>query len=151
MSCHDKQLDSEPHGGNSSESDLDSLFEESIGNTVPVGAGTSSLNYLTEVPAMLSGPPIPGLHFDPHVLLPAELVEEVMQKCISTYFPDSKVNQIMLFERADTLGQPESEGITSLPLTCFQNILFTRQAFRLASTPHCLRFSWIFSAYFLSL
>ena len=49
-------------------------------------------------------PPIPGLFFDPSLLLPADLAESVLRSCMSSFFGggggSSEVNQVMLFGRA---------------------------------------------------
>lgn len=51
------------------------------------------------VPARRIAPSVPGLYFDPSTLLPDELAESLLQKCIEMYFQDHNVNQVMLFER----------------------------------------------------
>jgi hypothetical protein len=47
-------------------------------------------------------PPIPGLFFDPSLLLPADLAESVLRSCMRSFFggSGSGVNQVMLFGRA---------------------------------------------------
>lgn len=55
--------------------------------------------------ARRSAPPIPGLFFDPNLLLPADLADSVLNACTTTFFPpshssSSSVNQVMLFGRA---------------------------------------------------
>ncbi|KIP10377.1 hypothetical protein PHLGIDRAFT_65776 [Phlebiopsis gigantea 11061_1 CR5-6] len=67
-------------------------------------------------PSSRLGPPIPGLYFDPSVLLPDELAESLLQKCMETYFYEENVNQVMLFERVMTrddasLGSSASTGL----------------------------------------
>jgi hypothetical protein len=49
-----------------------------------------------------SAPPIPGLFFDPSLLLPADLAESVLRSCMGSFFahPGGGVNQVMLFGRA---------------------------------------------------
>jgi hypothetical protein len=52
-----------------------------------------------------SAPPIPGLFFDPSLLLPTDLADSVLRSCMRSFF-DSQgaagagVNQVMLFGRA---------------------------------------------------
>ena len=52
--------------------------------------------------ARQSAPPIPGLFFDPALLLPADLAESVLHSCMSSFFADpvAGINQVMLFGRA---------------------------------------------------
>ena len=55
--------------------------------------------------ARRSAPPIPGLYFDPSLLLPADLADSVLRSCMRSFFADSGgagagVNQVMLFGRA---------------------------------------------------
>jgi hypothetical protein len=56
--------------------------------------------------ARRSAPPIPGLFFDPSLLLPADLANSVLNACTTSFFPPprdgslSQVNQVMLFGRA---------------------------------------------------
>ena len=51
-----------------------------------------------------SAPPIPGLFFDPSLLLPTDLAESALRSCMSSFFGggggSSGVNQVMLFGRA---------------------------------------------------
>ncbi|KIK64620.1 hypothetical protein GYMLUDRAFT_160914 [Collybiopsis luxurians FD-317 M1] len=55
--------------------------------------------------ALRAAPPIPGLFFDPSVQLPAKLADQVAEFCMGQYFDEGnggrRVNQIMLFERAN--------------------------------------------------
>ena len=44
-------------------------------------------------------PPIPGLFFEPSLLLPQELANSVSSYCLDTYFKSPGVNQVMLFAR----------------------------------------------------
>jgi 2OG-Fe(II) oxygenase superfamily len=57
--------------------------------------------------ARRSAPPIPGLFFDPSLLLPADLADSVLRSCTKSFFDDhgggaarAGVNQVMLFGRA---------------------------------------------------
>jgi len=65
-----------------------------------------------DVPAQRTAPPIPGLFFDPALLLPEDLAEDVMWTCIRTYFQHSGADQVMLFERTppDPLSLPSEEA-----------------------------------------
>lgn len=93
------------------DSDVDSLFDEPVEDSPTdildgIESFTSSYTEppppIDMVPASRLGPPIPGLYFDPSILLPDELAETLLQKCIATYFQDDNVNQVMLFERVVT-------------------------------------------------
>ncbi|KAI0092122.1 hypothetical protein BDY19DRAFT_579727 [Irpex rosettiformis] len=64
-------------------------------------------------PAQRTAPPIPGLYFDPSIQLPDELAEELLQKCLDTYFQEEDVNQVMLFERVVT--EPGMDAPSTLP------------------------------------
>ncbi|KAF5371173.1 hypothetical protein D9758_004274 [Tetrapyrgos nigripes] len=48
--------------------------------------------------------PIPGLFFNPSILIPQELASEVVEFCMKTYFSgrNANVNQVMLFGRSPT-------------------------------------------------
>ncbi|KAI1782512.1 hypothetical protein LXA43DRAFT_1143106 [Ganoderma leucocontextum] len=53
------------------------------------------------VSAKHTAPSILGLHFDPTLLLPEDLAEDLMLTCIRTFFQEGTGNQVMsLFERA---------------------------------------------------
>src|SRR6266851_2067745 len=47
-----------------------------------------------------SAPPIPGLFMDPALLLPTDLADSALRACMSTFFADAGINQVMLFGRA---------------------------------------------------
>ncbi|KAJ3517600.1 hypothetical protein NLJ89_g405 [Agrocybe chaxingu] len=49
--------------------------------------------------ATRNAPPIPGLFFDPTIILPQDLAESVMEFCTKTYFKYPGCNQAMLFGR----------------------------------------------------
>ena len=83
----------------------------------PPGARTAATSeesdrrqVLTCVPTTIarrSAPPIPGLFFDPALLLPADLADSVLRSCITSFFAPhpgggaaAGVNQVMLFSRA---------------------------------------------------
>ncbi|KAG7097489.1 hypothetical protein E1B28_004831 [Marasmius oreades] len=61
-------------------------------------------------PAQLLPPPIPGLFFDPSILLPGEVADTVFRYCLATYFTSPEVNQIMLFGRAPSSSTQLSPG-----------------------------------------
>lgn len=61
-----------------------------------------------QIPAVLHAPAIPGLFFTPSLLIPRELAEQVTQFCLSNYFYQPGVNQIMLFGVASTSVAPSS-------------------------------------------
>ena len=50
-------------------------------------------------PAMTIAPPIPGLYFSSALKIPVELADSVTSFCMSTYFNNPNINQIMLFTR----------------------------------------------------
>ena len=93
-----------------SDSDMDSLFDgpfEWEGSPLDMMGDEQAyvLNYVQPPPpiglrpAMRTAPPVQGLYFDPFALLPDDLAETLLQKCIGTYFREEGVNQVMLFER----------------------------------------------------
>jgi len=49
--------------------------------------------------ATRTAPPIPGLFFEPSLLLPQELADSVSLYCLDTYFKSPGINQVMLFAR----------------------------------------------------
>ncbi|KAF8871376.1 hypothetical protein CPB84DRAFT_1800884 [Gymnopilus junonius] len=49
--------------------------------------------------AVRNTPPVPGLFFNPSVVLPRELADDVVSFCRQTYFTNPKDNQVMLFGR----------------------------------------------------
>ena len=51
------------------------------------------------LPANRTAPPIPGLYFEPSLLLLQELADSVSSYCLDTYFKSPSVNQVMLFTR----------------------------------------------------
>ncbi|KAF7789437.1 hypothetical protein EIP86_000381 [Pleurotus ostreatoroseus] len=91
------------------DSDTDSLFDETVdtediildgGNSLLPNPSYTEPPQLVDVkPAQRRAPPIPGLYFDPDIILPDELAEGLLQKCLQTYFRAEDVNQVMLFER----------------------------------------------------
>ncbi|KAH8118835.1 hypothetical protein DFH11DRAFT_1569564 [Phellopilus nigrolimitatus] len=84
-----------------SESDYDSLFDAE--DEVAASSATKRNNNdlpSSERPAQRVAPQIPGLHFNPSILIPTDLASRVWDSCMQTYFHDGDVNQVMLFERA---------------------------------------------------
>lgn len=91
-------------------SEPDSLFDdlEFINDTSPTTTaarrqprsppGVASASALLLMPASVTAPPIPGLFFDPTVLLPEDFAESIMKYCLDTYFRGG-ANQVMLFGR----------------------------------------------------
>lgn len=55
--------------------------------------------YTCRKPAMATAPPIPGLYFSSTLKIPIELADSVASFCMSTYFNNPNINQIMLFTR----------------------------------------------------
>jgi 2OG-Fe(II) oxygenase superfamily len=62
----------------------------------------------TVIVARRRAPPIPGLFFDPGLLLPHALADSILNSCMTSFFstrslsggPATEVNQVMLFSRA---------------------------------------------------
>ncbi|KAF8165890.1 hypothetical protein B0H34DRAFT_638300, partial [Crassisporium funariophilum] len=54
---------------------------------------------LQTIPVSRTAPQIPGLFFNPSLLLPQELSDSVMSYCMETYFQARSANQVMLFAR----------------------------------------------------
>ncbi|KAI0329654.1 hypothetical protein GY45DRAFT_1324792 [Cubamyces sp. BRFM 1775] len=102
------------------DSDADSLFDEPPPelSTPDIGGLDSVLapKLVDEVlpdlhdPSVLvakrTAPPIPGLYFDPSILLPEALADDLMWTCIRTFFRDGTANQVMLFERVSDAAAP---------------------------------------------
>jgi hypothetical protein len=89
----------------SSFSSPNSLFDS------PVNVVAKESDELTRgVPALRTAPPIPGLFFNPDVLLQEEFALEVMEFCMKRYFSDSNVNQVMLFERRGRTSSAQIAG-----------------------------------------
>ncbi|TFK46926.1 hypothetical protein OE88DRAFT_1666722 [Heliocybe sulcata] len=97
--------------------DTDSLFGSL--DSEPIAASSSadapsearaepipSIAVIELEPASLTAPSIPGLTFDPCLLLPEPLIDEVFAQCMSTYFTNPLTNQIMLFSRPDASPLP---------------------------------------------
>lgn len=61
----------------------------------------------TDIVARRCAPPIPGLFFDPDLLLPTSLADSILSSCMTSFFSaqspsggSAEVNQVMLFSRA---------------------------------------------------
>lgn len=81
-----------------------------------------------------SAPPIPGLFFDPSLLLPADLADSVLRSCMRSFFDGQRaagagVNQVMLFGRAGH----DSGSSSAFPL--FLNELLAATSELLAQHP----------------
>ena len=98
------------------------------------------------IPAKRTAPPIPGLYFDPTLLLPDSLTEDLMLTCIRTFFQEGTGNQVMLFERAPSPSfdsTSPSPSSTKLP-SFLSDLLSTLSALLRPSVPpeiHDLLFS----------
>ncbi|ESK94097.1 fe2og oxygenase family oxidoreductase [Moniliophthora roreri MCA 2997] len=90
-----------------------SLFSSSPSEAALV-ASSRPEEEIMGAPATLLPPPIPGLFFDPSLLIPAEFADAVVKYCLNTYFTSPHVNQIMLFERAPP-PSPSSAPSESTP------------------------------------
>ncbi|KAF8270925.1 hypothetical protein EI94DRAFT_1721463 [Lactarius quietus] len=106
----------EPHSLSDVELSPDSLFDEpqELSSTrskvlPPPGTRTAAMEHddsTCTIIARRSAPPIPGLFFDPSLLLPPDLADSVLHACMTSFFlpPSdgtlSPVNQVMLFGRA---------------------------------------------------
>lgn len=85
-----------------SKSDHDSLFDDA--NTSEdeelLSEAPEIRNLEKSLVTQLGAPDIPGLFFDPSILIPEQLAKDVWTKAIDMYFNDKDVNQIMLFQRS---------------------------------------------------
>jgi hypothetical protein len=88
-----------------------SLFSDDLGNSA---SPTTTANIK---PAMTTAPPIPGLYFIPSLKIPLNLADSVTSFCLSTYFKNPDINQIMLFTRF-TPESPSSLPPILLDLLC---------------------------------
>ncbi|KAJ8469303.1 hypothetical protein ONZ51_g9071 [Trametes cubensis] len=120
------------------DSDADSLFDEpppqlstpdiSVLDSVLAPKITDEvlpdLNHPSCLVAKRTAPPIPGLYFDPSILLPEALADDLMWTCIRTFFRDGTANQVMLFERApdSAASTPATTGSSGLP-KCLTDLL----------------------------
>ena len=71
-------------------------------------------------PAYTLCPPIPGLFFDPSLLLPETVADTVFRYCLGRYFSSPDVNQVMLFGRAPSSepsspAAPEQTNLSGIP------------------------------------
>ncbi|OSC97942.1 hypothetical protein PYCCODRAFT_1439755 [Trametes coccinea BRFM310] len=104
------------------DSDTDSLFDEapprpltpdldelrSILEPNIVDESFTGLEDPAAVVARRTAPSIPGLYFDPSILLPEALADELMWTCIRTFFREGTANQVMLFERPRGPESPQA-------------------------------------------
>lgn len=77
----------------SSTGSLDSLFDDTTEKL------SLTSNDDETVLALRTAPPVIGLFFDPAVLLPQGIADEVVAFCMKTYFLTPQDNQVMLFGR----------------------------------------------------
>ncbi|KAF9266157.1 hypothetical protein L218DRAFT_897099 [Marasmius fiardii PR-910] len=115
-----------PEGEERNEASPSSLFSAES-NSSPLAFSISPktrrssehLNTPGLTPARLSPPPIPGLFFDPSLLLPEEVADTVFRYCLETYFTSPGVNQVMLFGHAPSptlsLGSKEHTATSGIP------------------------------------
>lgn len=75
------------------------------------------------VPARRTAPSIPGLYFDPSILLPDALADDLMWTCIRAFFGEGTANQAMLFQRAPSPDAPETPGSTSGLPPCLTDLI----------------------------
>ena len=81
------------------------IAEGGAENTGSDSAGHHGSLATSDSPILLArrkAPPIPGFFFDPTVELPSSLAEDILRQCMESYFKDDDVNQVMLFERAQS-------------------------------------------------
>ncbi|KAI8989883.1 hypothetical protein BD414DRAFT_485422 [Trametes punicea] len=119
------------------DSDTDSLFDEpppqlftpdiddfhAILAPKIVDESLSELEEPHIVVAKRIAPPIPGLYFDPSILLPEALADDLMWTCIRTFFREGTVNQVMLFERGPSSSpSPASSTSSGLP-ACLTDLI----------------------------
>ncbi|KAI0692189.1 hypothetical protein C8T65DRAFT_670031 [Cerioporus squamosus] len=140
------------------DSETDSLFDEpsprlstpdieDIRNILaPMHADDAlALNDPTRVLARRTAPAIPGLFFDPALLLPERLGDELMWTCIRTFFRDGAANQVMLFERSSPLSSedPSPSATPGLPPFLTDLLIMLDDLLRPAVSPevHDLLFS----------
>ncbi|KAI1791100.1 hypothetical protein LXA43DRAFT_1013491 [Ganoderma leucocontextum] len=114
------------------------LVSQPVGGLTP-GPGSVS--------AERTAPSILGLYFDPTLLLPEDLAEDLMLMCIRTFFQEGTGNQVMLFERAPSSDSdstsPAPPSPTKLP-SFLSDLLSTLDALLRPSVPpevHDLLFS----------
>ncbi|EIW61510.1 uncharacterized protein TRAVEDRAFT_101973, partial [Trametes versicolor FP-101664 SS1] len=73
--------------------------------------------------ARRTAPSIPGLYFDPSILLPEALADDLMWTCIRAFFGEGTSNQVMLFERAPSLETPNAPRLTSGLPPCLTDLI----------------------------
>lgn len=109
-----------------SATDTDSLFNDLEEDSIPpLLEETLSIdcNNIDDIVAIRTRPPIPGLFFDPSVVLPSRLADEVVSFCMRTYFLNPEDNQVMLFGRFLPLsGSSESSGFPPILLDLLETM-----------------------------
>ena len=92
----------------SSTGSLDSLFDDTSEKLTLTSSEDET------VLAIRTAPPVAGLFFDPTVLLPQEIADEVVAFCMKTYFLTPQDNQVMLFGRFSACD-PSLSSASGLP------------------------------------
>ncbi|KAF9553278.1 hypothetical protein CPC08DRAFT_673422 [Agrocybe pediades] len=108
----EQENDSEGEGQDSlfSDSDVDSFFDDASQWELDPGVHTDD-DFL----ALRTVPPIPGLYFQPNLVLPQDLAEEVVSFCMKTYFRTPADNQVMLFGRFIPSTESAIESSSGFP------------------------------------
>ena len=121
-----------------SASDTYSLFDELEDDTTSSPHGDA--HYDDNIPAIRTQPPIPGLFFDPSVLLPSKLANEVVSFCMRTYFVSPLDNQVMLFGRFTPPSDPlkSSTGFPPILSSFLEKISSLLQPILCPETYHLL-------------
>ncbi|KAJ3550415.1 hypothetical protein NM688_g5085 [Phlebia brevispora] len=134
QAAQDQAMQYNTYSSPSAGSDIDSLFDEPEAFPETIfgdGSLASSLSSsyieppppVNEKPATRTAPPIQGLYFDPNIILPDELAEDLLQKCMNTYFHHEDVNQVMLFERVVPQQVPPSAALSMLSEDSTQSVI----------------------------
>ncbi|KAI9467331.1 hypothetical protein BJY52DRAFT_1110967 [Lactarius psammicola] len=111
--------------------------------TTGPGSPGNHNDFTCTIVARRSAPPIPGLFFDPGLLLPPDLADSVLQACMTSFFPPpgdgslSQVNQVMLFGRA---GHEDAAFPPFLGALLEATSVLLRRAAALPAETHALLF-----------
>ena len=90
----------EPHESSTTPTELPSQGARMTAATASNNVDNSSIGTISR----RSAPPIPGIFMDPTLLLPTDLADSVLRACMSSFFADPGINQVMLFGRAGCDG-----------------------------------------------
>ncbi|THH05201.1 hypothetical protein EW145_g4968 [Phellinidium pouzarii] len=82
-----------------SDSDYDSLFDGDEDFEVFSDGAQAGITAVVSS-SRRTAPNVPGLFFDPTILISMDLADQLWESCMGAYFRDRDVNQVMLFERA---------------------------------------------------